>query len=190
MTLSTRYHINAAFKNALQEHLKRALRTGDDWDRFHAIQRETDARLIDEDADFKRDYTRRIADAVEIILREENGLRLDKPLPEGALPHSDSDTLWKKAEIWVRRDHESRRASIIRDEAYAFLGLSKEIRARDAPTAAFKAKQGEELYTRGKQDEAAYHKPVREAEIATRNAEKLQAQSQHPTYGCAADKFW
>ncbi len=47
---------------------------------------------------------------------------------------------------------------------------------------AFAAKHGEDLYERGKAAEEAYHKPVREAEIATRKAEKLQTQSQSRSY--------
>lgn len=47
---------------------------------------------------------------------------------------------------------------------------------------AFTAKHGEDLYECGKAAEEAYHKPVREAEIAARKAEKLQTQSQSRSY--------
>lgn len=46
---------------------------------------------------------------------------------------------------------------------------------------AFTAKHGEDLYERGKATEEAYHKPVREAEIAARKAEKLQTRAPERT---------
>lgn len=46
--------------------------------------------------------------------------------------------------------------------------------AKTLMSEAFEAKHGKELYAHGKEVEEAYHKPVREAEIASRKAEKLQ----------------
>lgn len=43
---------------------------------------------------------------------------------------------------------------------------------------AYKAQHDRELYDRGKEVEDAYHKPVREAEIASRKVEKLEANQQ------------
>ena len=58
----------------------------------------------------------------------------------------------------------------VKDEAHvsqtAAKGLMKE---------AYQAKHGRDLYEAGKEIEEAYHKPVREAEIAERKADKLQA---------------
>lgn len=48
---------------------------------------------------------------------------------------------------------------------------------------AFQASQGRDLYEHGKEIEEAYHKPVREAEIAAYKAEKLQSQSQSQSMG-------
>ena len=48
---------------------------------------------------------------------------------------------------------------------------------------AFEQKHGQTLYEAGKAVEEAYHKPVREAEIAARKAEKLQTRSQSQSYG-------
>ena len=47
----------------------------------------------------------------------------------------------------------------------------------------FEAKHGKELYAHGKEIEEAYHKPVREAEIAARKAEKLQTHSRSQSMG-------
>ncbi|MEM7746197.1 MAG: hypothetical protein AAF409_21085 [Pseudomonadota bacterium] len=48
---------------------------------------------------------------------------------------------------------------------------------------AFQAKHGRDLYEAGKEIEDAYHKPVREAEIAQRKAEKLQTRSRSQARG-------
>lgn len=134
MPLSTTHAVKETFRRAIREDLKRALHKGEDWDRFNATQRETDARLMSEQAAHAREYTQRIAEAKEIILREENGVRLDQPLPPGAMRHSDADALQAKADIRVRQDYDRRIAAITRDELDHFKELAAEIRARDAPT--------------------------------------------------------
>ena len=60
MSLSTEDRLQDAFRRALREDLQRNLRTPEDWDRFKAIQRETDARSMTEQASYARDYTKRI----------------------------------------------------------------------------------------------------------------------------------
>lgn len=47
----------------------------------------------------------------------------------------------------------------------------------------FAQHHGKDLYEHGKEIEEAYHKPVREAEIAARKAEQLQFRSQSRSYG-------
>lgn len=42
----------------------------------------------------------------------------------------------------------------------------------------YRANHGRDLYEVGKEIEAAYHKPVREAEIAARKAEQLENRTQ------------
>lgn len=137
MSLSTTDSIKEAFHRAVRENLQLSLLTGEDWDRFKDIQRETDARLMTEQATYARDYTARIADAKEIILREENGVRLDEPLPSWAERHSDADALQRKADARVSRDHQQRCAAIKSDELNKFQDLKSEIRMRDTPTRSF-----------------------------------------------------
>ncbi|MDJ0630571.1 MAG: hypothetical protein QNJ44_20105 [Rhodobacter sp.] len=48
---------------------------------------------------------------------------------------------------------------------------------------AYQAKHGKDLYEAGKEVEEAYHKPVREAEIAARKAEKLQTHNRTQSMG-------
>ncbi|WP_299867710.1 hypothetical protein [uncultured Roseobacter sp.] len=54
--------------------------------------------------------------------------------------------------------------------------------AKALMTEAFEQHHGKELYAHGKEIEEAYHKPVREAEIAARKAEQLQSRSQTQSY--------
>lgn len=133
MTTETQSVVRAAYERALQEHLQKNLRTGADWDRFNTIKRERDARLMTEQAAFKRDYTQRLSDAKQIILREENSVGLDQPLPPWVDAHSNAEALQSKAETRVRADHARREAVIQRDTNDAYLALSADIRARDAP---------------------------------------------------------
>ncbi|MEL6313531.1 MAG: hypothetical protein AAFQ60_05725 [Pseudomonadota bacterium] len=134
MPLSTTEAVQNAFKRAVLDHLQKSLRTGEDWDRLKAIQRQADARLMAEQSAYKRDFSRRMAEAKQLILREENGVRLDEPLPPWAEKHSSADALDRKAGERVRQDHERRIETITRDETDAFRELTAEIRARDAPT--------------------------------------------------------
>ncbi|MGH1356520.1 MAG: hypothetical protein ACRBBS_15755 [Thalassovita sp.] len=103
MTTETQSVVRAAYERALQEHLQKNLRTSADWDRFNTIKRERDAPLMIEQAAFKRDYMQRLSDAKQIILREENGVSLDQPLPPWVDAHSNAEALQSKADIgaWV-----------------------------------------------------------------------------------------
>ncbi|OIQ26168.1 MAG: hypothetical protein BM562_16640 [Alphaproteobacteria bacterium MedPE-SWcel] len=133
MSLSTTETVGDVFKRALQDHLQKSLRTGEDWDRYKAILRDTDARLMSEQVAYKRDFSQRMAEAKQVILREESGVRLDQPLPPGAQKHSDADALDRKAGIRVQQDHDRRVAAIKKDELDAYRSLTAEIRQREAP---------------------------------------------------------
>lgn len=56
------------------------------------------------------------------------------------------------------------------------LGITQE-NAKDRMKEAYQSKHGKELYEDGKAVEEAYHKPVREAEIAARKAEQIKTRS-------------
>ncbi|WP_299283284.1 hypothetical protein [uncultured Tateyamaria sp.] len=133
MSLSTTDAVRGVFERAVQEHLQRALRTPEDWDRFKGIQRETDARVMQEQTAFKRDATQRMAEAKQMILREEHSVALDRPLPPWAHKQYDADALDRKAHARVQSDHDRRIKAIRRDGTDAFTDLAADIRARDAP---------------------------------------------------------
>lgn len=134
MSLSTTDAVNAVFKNAVQEHLQKSLRTGEDWDRFKDIQRETDARLMQEQSAYKYEFPQRMAEAKEIILREQHSVRLDQPLPPGVDAQSNATDLDRIAGERVKHDHDHRLAIIKKDEFDHFRDLTADIRDRDAPT--------------------------------------------------------
>lgn len=133
MPLSTTDAVREAFVEATRQSLARSLRTGEDWDRYKSIIQETQARLEAEQAAHARDYPTRIMEAKEIILREEHGRRLDRPLPPGAAKFSNKDALQSKAERRVRQDYDRRIAAIKTDELDQYRALTADIRARDAP---------------------------------------------------------
>lgn len=62
------------------------------------------------------------------------------------------------------------------------LGITQNA-AKSLMSEVFAQRHGKELYAHGKEVEDAYHKPVREAEIAARKAEKLQTRTQSQSYG-------
>lgn len=133
MPLSTQDAVKEVFINATRQSLARSLRTGEDWDQYKSILEETTSRLDAEQAAHARDYTTRIAEAKEIILREENGIRLDHPLPPWVDKHSSADALQSKAEMRVRQDYDQRITAIKSDELDRYRALTNEIRMRDAP---------------------------------------------------------
>ncbi|WP_415402432.1 hypothetical protein [Tateyamaria sp. SN3-11] len=125
--------MRAIFESATEEHLQKSLRTPEDWDRYMAMRRETDARLMQEQAAYKRDFDQRMSEAKQMILREEHGVHLDKPLPPWAHKQSDADMLEHKAHARVQDDHSRRIKTIRRDLSDQIVDLTAEIRARDAP---------------------------------------------------------
>lgn len=131
MPLSTVDSVRKMFVEATRHNLARSLKTGDDWDRYNEIIRETTVRMEAEQAAHAHDYQIRIAEAKEIILREENGVRLDQPLPPGAEKHSDADRLQTKAETRVYQDYRRRLAVIQADELDQYRDLTNQIRMRD-----------------------------------------------------------
>lgn len=133
MSLSTTEAVRETFRRASREALQKSLRTPEDWDRYIAHSAEASDRLVAEERSFARDYRARLAEAKEAILREEHGVRLDQPLPPGVAPTSDAQTLTRKADARVHRDHQRRRAAILQDELDGYRDLTAEIRARDAP---------------------------------------------------------
>ena len=133
MSLSTTEAVRDTFFEATRQSLTRALRTGEDWDRFQTIVKDTNQRLDAERATFTADYPQRLAEAREIILREEYGVRLDQPLPPDAQAFSNKDALDHKAAFRVRQDHDRRIAAIKVDELDHYRKLTADIRSRDAP---------------------------------------------------------
>lgn len=61
------------------------------------------------------------------------------------------------------------------------LGVTQS-KAKTLKREAFKAHDGRDLYDAGKEIEEAYHRPARQAEIATRKAEQTQSRSQSRSY--------
>ena len=133
MPISTTAAVRGLFVEATRQSLARSLRAGQDWDRYKAIIQEASGRLEAEQAAHAREYSSRIAEAKEIILREEHGVRLDHPLPPWVDKRSSTDALQSKAEIRVRQDYDQRITAIKADELDQYRALTNDIRMRDAP---------------------------------------------------------
>lgn len=131
MTLSTEEAVRETFLLATRQSLAKSLRTAEDFERFAAIAKETEARLVEERDAFQRDYDLRLADARQIILRERTGLRLDQPRPRDAPNPTDRAALDAKADARVRLDHRRRVAAIHTDELDRYRELDALVRARD-----------------------------------------------------------
>ena len=132
MSNATEDRVRAAYERAVQEHLQKCLRTAEDWDRYNAIVAETQDRLANADTSFAWDFEARMAEARQIVLREEHGLAFDQPLPPGIDPRSPPE-IETQAEARVYRDHERRKAAIQSDATDTYVDLTAELRARDAP---------------------------------------------------------
>jgi hypothetical protein len=149
MSLSTKDAVSAVFRQAIREDLQKALRTGEDWDRYVAITQESTQRIKAEEAAHARDFPQRMAEAKQMILREEHGVRLEHPLPPWAQKHSDADALDRKAGERVRADYGRRIAAIKKDELDAFRDLSADVRARNAPAPLHKQEQTRSYHRNG-----------------------------------------
>lgn len=131
MAISTEEAVREMFLEATRQNLARSLRTGEDWDRFKEITQTASARLESEQAAHAYDYQARIAEAKEIIMREEHGIRLDQPLPPGVVKQSNDERLQTIAETRVRQDYDRRIAVIKADELNEYRHLTNDIRIRD-----------------------------------------------------------
>lgn len=97
---------------------------------------------------------------------------------EKALPHNAKDLALKSADLVCRtiQEGETKPFYLAFDTESGLLADilgSTQACAKTLMKDAFISQHGRDLYEAGKEIEAAYHKPVREAEIAARKAEKL-----------------
>lgn len=130
MSLSTTEAVRETYRMALQQEVSRGLRSERDWKRFLAITKEGRDRYEAEKADYRENYTRRLADARAVVLRERTGVHLDQPRPEGAPDPLDKDNVDIQAKARIDRDHHRRVASIIEDEIGAYRELAAELQRR------------------------------------------------------------
>lgn len=131
MSLDTTEAIMEEFRSATREHLAKHLRHDADWARFRKIESEANQRLTQEEAEWRRDYHARLAEARQIILRETHGNLLEQPKPEGIEDIPDRQALDVKADQRIRQDHQRRLAAIKQDEIDRYQALRDTLRARD-----------------------------------------------------------
>ncbi len=130
MPESTQSALGAAYTEALERALAQSLTTEEDWGRFKEMLVTKQERLDAETQDYRQNYLTRLAEARQIILREEHGLDFDHPLPEGVARQSDRQRLDIKADVRVRQDHQRRVTAIFDDHRSDLKALKAEIGAR------------------------------------------------------------
>ncbi|MGD1926642.1 MAG: hypothetical protein ACFB03_21040 [Paracoccaceae bacterium] len=131
MSLSTTEAVQEVHRLALQQSVSRILGTEHEWARFNTIVRKAAERVDGEKADFKHDYQTRLAEARQVILREQSKHTLDYPTPTGtekAPPRPGRIDIM--AINRVQFDHEKRIAAIRQDEVDGYRGLSATVRER------------------------------------------------------------
>ena len=130
MTLSTSEAVRETYRLALQQEITRSLKTKPDWDRFLTIAKESRERIEAEQTAYRDEYTRRLADARAIVLRERTGLHYDQPKPPGAPDPLDKDNIYEAAHARVEQDH-ARRLNVIKDDELSqYQDLSADLQRR------------------------------------------------------------
>lgn len=132
MPLSTEQAVRETFRIALEENLRKNLRTQEEFDRFRAIADEAGHRIDAENDAFRANYHRRLEVAREVVLREHNARTLDYPKPDWAVdtpPGTDKIDLLARNR--VQADHEARILAIRIDQADQYQALSETCRARE-----------------------------------------------------------
>lgn len=133
MPLSTEEIVRETHRVALRDNLKQALKTEREFACFANIEREAAERIDTERDGFRTDYTARLSDAREVILRQHTGRFLDHPKPEWAADEIPSpDKVDLLAHNRVQADHDKRIATIRLDEVDKYLTLRDACHARAA----------------------------------------------------------
>ncbi|MEM7663963.1 MAG: hypothetical protein AAF292_17100 [Pseudomonadota bacterium] len=133
MSLSTTEAVQEVHRLALQQSVSRILGTEQEWSRFNTIVREAAERVDAEKADFRHDYQTRLAEARQVILREQSKHTLEHPTPTGIEKAPPSpERIDIMAINRVQADHERRIAAIRQDEVDGYRGLSATVREREA----------------------------------------------------------
>ena len=132
MSLSTENDVRETYRLSLEENLKKALKTQQEFDRYKAITVEAAQRIDTEKEAFQTHYQTRLTEAREVILREQETLRLEHPKPSWAVDASPSaDKIDLLARNRVQADHEARIAAIRVDQVDQYKALKEDVRDRD-----------------------------------------------------------
>lgn len=133
MPLSTEDAVRETYRIAVQENLKKELKTEAEFDRYTDIVQTYAERMDGEIAAFRDHYQVRLLKAEEAVMREQSGRFLDHPKPSWAEDAVMSgDRIELLAHNRVLADHELRKHIIRTDEIDAYEALGVECRARAA----------------------------------------------------------
>ncbi|MEM1410618.1 MAG: hypothetical protein AAGG79_07745 [Pseudomonadota bacterium] len=131
MILSTEDAVRETYRIALEENLKKALKTPEEFARFREITKEAAERLDAENDGFREGYQDRLVKAEEVVMREAAGRFLDHPKPSWAEDTMMSgDRIEILAHNRVLEDHETRKLLIRTDQIDAYKALHNDCRER------------------------------------------------------------
>lgn len=132
MNLSTEEAVKETYRVALQETLKKDLKTDQEFGRYQQILTEAAERVDAEKDDFRENYQTRLSEAQEVILREQTALALNHPRPPNVPPPRPPSP--EKITLLVRErvqaDHEARIAAIRKDQVDQYRDLQQSCRER------------------------------------------------------------
>lgn len=131
MSLSTEDAVREVYRFALQENLKKDLKTTEEFARYRSIAETAAERIDAERASYHANYQQRLREAREVILREQSGRFLDHPKPTWA---KDKPPSVERIELLainrVQADHEKRISAIRVDETNEYRMLQNTCRER------------------------------------------------------------
>lgn len=132
MTSETQRVVDETYRLAVQENLKKHLKTPQEWARITEISQEAAERIDAEKAAFYATFEARLTEARAVVVREQaqRGLHLTR---DGAQPPPPSASeVERVAHARVYHDHEKRNAAIRQDEMHGLEALRNDVRAREA----------------------------------------------------------
>lgn len=132
MPLSTEHAVRETYRLALEERLRNAVKTKEEFERYRDIQKEAAERIDHEKDAFRANYHQRLEKAREVILREHHSKVLDHPKPDWAVDTPPSaDKVDLLARNRVQADHEKRILAIRIDQSDKYQELHKACRRRE-----------------------------------------------------------
>ena len=131
MPLSTEEAVRETYRLALEDNLRKSLKTKAEFDQYGTIQAEAANRIDAEKDAFRANYHQRLGAAREVVMREHTSRILDHPKPDWAVDTPPSaDKVDLLARNRVQADHEARILAIRVDQTDQYSDLRQACKDR------------------------------------------------------------